>query len=72
MFAYGVIFFTLTLRLNDILRGAELLLEVYSPHPSQMPQSWTPPSSAAVGWNGLDPAALKQGVENDREPKPHK
>jgi len=49
-------------------RGAELLLEVYPPHPSQMPQPWAPPSSATVGWNGLDPAALKHCVEDDREP----
>lgn len=49
-------------------RGAELLLEVYPPHPGRTPQAWTPPSSASVGWNGLDPAALKSHVEDDREP----
>jgi len=49
-------------------RGAELLLEVYPPHPNRKSQRWMPPSSADAGWNGLDPAALKKCVEEDREP----
>ena len=49
-------------------RGAELLLEVYPPHPGPTSQAWKPPSSASVGWKGLDPAALKSHLVNDREP----
>ncbi|NBB78666.1 MAG: hypothetical protein GVY36_04375 [Verrucomicrobia bacterium] len=50
-------------------RGAELLLEVYPPHPGPVAQTWTPPSSADVGWNDLNPAELKNCVEDDREPE---
>jgi hypothetical protein len=43
-------------------RGAELLLEIYPPQPSGTARDWSPPSSATVGWKGLDAAALKEAV----------
>jgi hypothetical protein len=49
-------------------RGAELLLELY-PQGSEGPCSeWSPPSSATVGWKGLDAAALKEAALQDGEP----
>jgi len=49
-------------------RGAELLLEIYPTHPDRDAANWTPPSSASVGWRGLDPVDLKQAISDDREP----
>jgi len=51
-------------------RAAELLLELY-PRGSEGPRSeWSPPSSASVGWKGLDATALKEAVFRDSEPEP--
>jgi hypothetical protein len=50
-------------------RGAELLLEVYPHHLDRNRHDWHPPSSGCVGWRGLEPAALKDAVFEDCEPK---
>lgn len=50
-------------------RGAELLLEVYPRQLEGGGRDWTPPSSASVGWNGLDAVALKEAVMRDGEPE---
>lgn len=50
-------------------RGAELLLEIYPRQFEGNSKQWKPPSSANVGWKGLDAAALKQVVTEDSEPK---
>lgn len=49
-------------------RGAELLLEIYAPKPDRPRDNWLPPSSASVGWRGLDPVDLKQTITEDSEP----
>ncbi len=49
-------------------RGAELLLEVYAGEPVPPGTSWTPPSSAKVGWQGLSPAQLSDTTFQDAEP----
>ena len=49
-------------------RGAELMMDVYPPHPAPKEEAWVPPSSASVGWKGLDPDALKRALTEDREP----
>lgn len=50
-------------------RGAELLLEIYPPRFEGNSRNWSPPSSATVGWQGLDAAALKEAVLEDVEPE---
>jgi len=50
-------------------RGAELLLEIYPRRFESNSRDWSPPSSAVVGWKGLDAAALKEAVMQDSEPK---
>lgn len=50
-------------------RGAELLLEIYPRQLEGNAKAWKPPSSASVGWKGLDAATLKQVVMEDGEPK---
>ena len=50
-------------------RGAELLLEIYPPRFEGNSRDWSPPSSATVGWKGLDPAALKEAIMEDSEPE---
>lgn len=49
-------------------RGAELLLEIYPQRSEGTGREWSPPSSATVGWRGLDAAALKEAVMEDGEP----
>ena len=49
-------------------RGAELLLEVYPPRTEDSAQTWSPPSSATVGWKGLGAAALKEVIMKESEP----
>lgn len=51
-------------------RGAELLLEIYPRQFEGNPKEWKLPSSAKVGWKGLDAVALKRTVMEDAEPKP--
>ncbi len=52
-------------------RGAELLLQVYprpdSPEPCD--RVWTPPSSAAVGWNELTAEQLRDAAFSDGDPE---
>jgi len=50
-------------------RGAELLLEIYPRQFEGSSRNWNPPSSATVGWKGLDATALKEVVMEDSEPK---
>jgi hypothetical protein len=50
-------------------RGAELLLELYPQRCMGSARDWSPPSSAAVGWQGLDAAALKEAVMKEVEPR---
>ncbi len=49
-------------------RGAELLLEIYPQRSDGARQDWSPPSSAKVGWKGLDASALKGVIMQDMEP----
>jgi hypothetical protein len=49
-------------------RGAELLLEIYPRRFEGNSRDWSPPSSATVGWKGLDAAALKEAIMEDSEP----
>jgi hypothetical protein len=49
-------------------RGAELLLEVYDADPVSPATPWTPPVSAAVGWQGLSPEQLRAAAFQDAEP----
>ena len=51
-------------------RGAELLLEMYPPSSEGSVGQWCLPSSASVGWKGLDATALKEAVFQDSEPQP--
>ena len=49
-------------------RGAELLLEVYPPHPDNADRSWQPPVSETAEWVGLSPTELKEALYQDAEP----
>lgn len=49
-------------------RGAELLMEIYPAHPKVSVDTWAPPSSGSVGWQGLDPAGLKDAIAADNDP----
>lgn len=50
-------------------RGAELLLEIYPRQFEGDSQEWKPPSSANVGWKGLDAAALRRVATQDGDPQ---
>jgi hypothetical protein len=52
-------------------RGAELLLEVYDADPSPPAAPWSPPTSASVGWRGLDPEQLREAAFQDADPILH-
>jgi hypothetical protein len=53
-------------------RGAELLLEVYDADPLSPTAPWTPPTSASVGWSGLNPEQLREAAFQDAEPILHR
>ena len=53
---------------ETLRRGAELLLEVYPPHPDRGNRSWKPPVSETAEWVGLNPTELKEAVHGDAEP----
>lgn len=50
-------------------RGAELLLQVYPESPAKPAESWTPPSSDKVGWQGLTANQLRKAAFEDGDPR---
>jgi hypothetical protein len=50
---------------ETLRRGAELLLQVYPRTPQSTGAAWEPPQSSNVGWQGLEPDALKQVLLED-------
>lgn len=53
---------------ETLRRGGECLLQQYPRVDSGKPvEPWKPPTSATVGWNGLNPEQLKQAARESEQ-----